>query len=42
MVKHTQTIRRPQPANCLTLFDHFVGLTPRELRLKLFNWIEIK
>ena len=26
MVKHTQTIRRQQPTNCLSVFDHFVGL----------------
>ena len=26
MVKHTQTIRRQQPRNCLSVFDHFVGL----------------
>ena len=22
---HTQTIRRLKPANCLSVFDHFVG-----------------
>ena len=26
MVKHTQTIRRQQPTNCLSVLDHFVGL----------------
>ena len=26
MVRHTQTIRREQPTNCLSVFDHFVGL----------------
>ena len=26
MVKHTQTIRRQKPTNCLSVFDHFVGL----------------
>ena len=26
MVKHTETIRRQQPTNCLSVFDHFVGL----------------
>ena len=26
MVKHTQTIRRQQPTNYLSVFDHFVGL----------------
>ena len=31
MVKHTQTIRRQQPTNCLSLFDHFVGLALKGL-----------
>ena len=26
MVKHTKTIRRILPTNCLSVFDHFVGL----------------
>ena len=26
MVKHTQTIRRKLLTNCLSVFDHFVGL----------------
>ena len=26
MVKHTKTIRRHQPTNCLRAFDHFVRL----------------
>ena len=26
MVKHTQTIRRQQPTNCFSIFDHFAGL----------------
>ena len=26
MVKHTQTIRRQNPTNCLSVFDHFVKL----------------
>ena len=25
MIKHTQTIRRMLPTNCLRVFDHFVG-----------------
>ena len=33
MVKHTQTIRRQQPMNYLSVFDHFVGL-----RLKGLRW----
>ena len=32
MVKHTQTIRRQEPTNCLSVFDFFVGLA-----LKGFN-----
>ena len=26
MVEHSQTIRRLLPTNCLSVFDHFVGL----------------
>ena len=26
IVKHTQTIRRQQSTNCLSVFEHFVGL----------------
>ena len=32
MVKHTQVIRRQQPSNCLSMFDHFVGLAFKGLR----------
>ena len=32
MVKHTQTIRLQQPTNCLSEFDHFVGLELQGLR----------
>ena len=31
MVKHTQIIRRQQPTNCLSLFDHFVKLALKGL-----------
>ena len=31
MVKHTQTIRRQQPTNCLSVFGHFVGLALKGL-----------
>ena len=31
MVKHTQTVRRQQPMNCLSVFDHFVGLALKGL-----------
>ena len=33
MVKHTQTTRRQQPRNCLSVFDHFVGLVLKGLML---------
>ena len=35
MVKHTETIRRPLPKNCLSVFDHFVGLALKGLKAKL-------
>ena len=31
MVKHTQTIRRLLPTNCLNVFNHFVGLALKGL-----------
>ena len=31
MVKHTQTIRRLLPMNCLSVFDYFVGLALKGL-----------
>ena len=31
MVKHNQTICHLLPANCLSVFDHFVGLALKEL-----------
>ena len=31
MVKHTQTIRRQQSTDCLSVFDHFVGLSLERL-----------
>ena len=34
MVKHTQTIRLQQPMNCLSVFDHFVGLALKGLILE--------
>ena len=33
MVKHTQIIRRPLPPNCLSVFDHFVGLVLKGLSI---------
>ena len=32
MVKHTQTFRRQQPTNSLSVFDYFVGLALNRLR----------
>ena len=32
VVKHHQTIRRQQLTNCLSVFDHFVGLAHKGLR----------
>ena len=37
MVKHTQTIRRFLPTNCLNVFDHFVGLALKKLRTLLHD-----
>ena len=33
MIKHTQTIRQQQPTNCLSVFDHFVGLALKGLNI---------
>ena len=33
MVKHTQTIRRQQPTNCLSVFHHFLKLALEGLTL---------
>ena len=38
--KHTQTIRRQQRTNCLSLFDHFVGFALKGLK-KLRHFLEI-
>ena len=32
MVKHTKTIRRLLPTNCLNVFDHFMGLALKRLK----------
>ena len=32
MIRQTQKIRRQQLANCLSVFDHFVGLALKGLR----------
>ena len=36
MIKHTQAIRRLLPTNCLSVFDHFVGLGLKELSFHSF------
>ena len=35
MAEHTQTIRWQQPTNCLSVFDHRVGLALQELTASL-------
>ena len=37
MVKHTQTICRKLPTNCLSVFDHFVGLALKGLKVSLIE-----
>ena len=32
MVEHTQTIRRQQSTNCMSVFGHFVGLALKALK----------
>ena len=32
MVKHTQTVREKQLTNCLSVFDHFVGLALKRVK----------
>ena len=39
MVKHTQTIRRLQPTNCLSVFDHFVGFALKRLEAKSGDYL---
>ena len=33
MVKSTQTFRRQKPENCLSVFEHFVGLARKGLKI---------
>ena len=37
MVKHNQTIHRLLPTNCLSVFDHFVGLALKGLNNSKVN-----
>ena len=39
MVRHTQTIRRLLPTNCLSVFDHFVGLVLKGLKMRSIDVI---
>ena len=40
MVQHIQTIRRLLSANCVSIFDHFVGLPLKWLTLgKIFRFL---
>ena len=41
MVRHTQTIRRLLVANCLSFFDHLVGLTLKRLIIIRFVQLPI-
>ena len=44
MVKHTQTIRRQKPTNCLSVFDNFVGLALKGLNEGIYctgNYAEV-
>ena len=40
MVKHIQGIHRQQPMNCLSVFDHFVGLALKELNCSGDLWLQ--
>ena len=42
MVKHTQTVRRQKPTNCLSVFDHFVELAIKGLTSFLHNSTRIQ
>ena len=37
MVKHTQTIRRQEPINCLSVSDHFLGLALKNKKAFYFT-----
>ena len=37
MVKHNQTILRFLPTNCLSVFDHFLGLALKGLKILVFH-----
>ena len=37
MVKHIQAIHRQQPTNCLSVFDHFVKMAFKKLRISVMT-----
>ena len=39
MVKHTETVRRQIPANCSSVFDHFVGLALKRLIIITVDYV---
>ena len=39
IVKHTQIIRRQEPTNCLSVFDHSVGLALKGLNIRLIHFM---
>ena len=39
MVRHTQTIRQLLPTNCLSVFDHFVGLVLKRVKQQYYFMI---
>ena len=42
MVKHTQTIRRFFPTDCLSVFDYFVGLVFKGLRTSHLDLVYLR
>ena len=40
MIKHTQTIRRQQSRNCLSVFDHFWGLAFKGLNVDFGKFVK--
>ena len=41
MIKHTQIIRRLLPTNYLSVFDHFVGLALKGLKMLPFSFLRL-
>ena len=38
MIENTQKIRRQKPTKCLSMFDHFVGLALKGLKINPLQW----